>query len=192
MGRGKTKGGSFEREMCRVFSEWWTDGERDDVFWRSASSGGRSTQRKKKGKQTFGHAGDMTAADPIGQPLLQAITFEFKVGYSSHTLSHLLDKSLRAAPRMWDKWILQARESAKQAGSKGWAVVHRRNGQKATITMNRSLYLALFDDNGNFPPKFECYVRIPKSKTKYVSMQIVAMTLDQFLSFVTPDAIRSL
>ena len=36
------KGSEFEREMCKCLSLWWTDSKRDDVFWRSAQSGGRA------------------------------------------------------------------------------------------------------------------------------------------------------
>src|SRR5215216_6431446 len=37
------KGPQWEREVCRALSLWVTNGERVDVFWRSAMSGGRAT-----------------------------------------------------------------------------------------------------------------------------------------------------
>ena len=48
-GGGKAKGSSFERLICKELSLWITGGEHQDVFWRSAMSGGRSTVAMKKG-----------------------------------------------------------------------------------------------------------------------------------------------
>ena len=42
-GGGKEKGSSFERLVCKRMSMWLSKGERDDLFWRSAMSGGRAT-----------------------------------------------------------------------------------------------------------------------------------------------------
>ena len=46
MGKSQ-KGGAWEREFSKYLSLWITEGERDDVFWRSSQSGGRATQRAK-------------------------------------------------------------------------------------------------------------------------------------------------
>ncbi|MCL2347114.1 MAG: hypothetical protein FWC50_02515, partial [Planctomycetaceae bacterium] len=56
---------------------------RDDLFWRSSSSGGRATQRTKQGKRTANSAGDIAAMDADAQELLKIFTFELKVGYSN-------------------------------------------------------------------------------------------------------------
>ena len=74
----RQKGSAFEREMATAFSLWWTDGERDDIFWRTQGSGGRATNRAKKGKKTCYQYGDMTFTDPIGKPLIEYASFEFK------------------------------------------------------------------------------------------------------------------
>jgi len=42
-GGGKQKGASFERKIAVALSRWVTHGERKDVFWRTAMSGGRAT-----------------------------------------------------------------------------------------------------------------------------------------------------
>ena len=77
----KGKGGSFEREVsCRI-SLWWTCGERDDVFYRSNSSGGRFTMRNKSGKDTALQGGDITCSDPIGEQLIRNWNIEVKTGY---------------------------------------------------------------------------------------------------------------
>ena len=79
-GRGKQIGNAYERQICVILSKWWTDGERDDVFSRSDNSGARATIRKKSGKSTYGHYGDVCVSDPIGSSLIETLTFEIKKG----------------------------------------------------------------------------------------------------------------
>src|SRR3954464_11883516 len=95
------KGASFERDLCKRLSLWWTDGERDDVFWRTSQSGGRATSRTKKGKKTKNSYGDICAVDPIGQPLLDLITFEVKRGYNKDSFTDLLDKPKSSIYMKW-------------------------------------------------------------------------------------------
>ena len=102
------KGGNFERLICKQMGLWWTDGERDDIFWRTSQSGGRATTRSKSGKQTFGQYGDISATDPIGQPLLDACSFELKIGYKKWSYQDSVDKSLKkAAEQTIEKFIKQ-------------------------------------------------------------------------------------
>lgn len=76
------KGGQNERTKCKQWSLWWSDGERDDVFWRTSGSGARATQRAKTGQETTGSYGDMGYIDVEGKPFLDVFTVEFKKGYS--------------------------------------------------------------------------------------------------------------
>ena len=136
--RGKNKGNAFEREICRQLSLWWTQHlptPRDDVFWRTASSGGRATQRAKSGKQTKGHYGDVCASDPIGQPLLDMVTIELKRGYNHCTLHDLLDKPEGAVQQTYEKWIKQAQEESCLAGTKGWLIIHKRDRREPVVLM---------------------------------------------------------
>lgn len=61
----KQKGGAFERQICKALSKWVTDGAKEDVFWRSAMSGGRATVQGRKGVSVR-QAGDITAVAPEG------------------------------------------------------------------------------------------------------------------------------
>ena len=66
MGRAsKKKGSTFERQVCRDLSRWITYGQHDDLFWRSAMSGGRATVRRAKGA-AIRQSGDITAVAPEG------------------------------------------------------------------------------------------------------------------------------
>ena len=64
MANGKAKGSEFERFVSKSLSKWWSKGERDDLFWRTQSSGGRFTQRKKKGIDTHHQGGDVCNVHP--------------------------------------------------------------------------------------------------------------------------------
>jgi len=77
-----SKGGSFENEIAKALSLWFTDKKRDDVFGRSDCSGGRFTQRRKKGQDTANQAGDLTFNDAIGEPLIKIWSIEVKTGYA--------------------------------------------------------------------------------------------------------------
>jgi hypothetical protein len=68
-GGGKQKGAEFERDVCKKLSLWVSHGKREDLFWRSAMSGGRATVGRKKGKDHAKHAGDISATHPDGHAL---------------------------------------------------------------------------------------------------------------------------
>src|SRR5882672_9435645 len=98
------KGGQFERDMCKAFSLWWTEGKHEDWFWRTAGSGARATVRAKQGKRTSGHGSDMCSTHPKANVLTRLITFEFKKGYNRCTLGDLLDRPRRLKPQEIEKW----------------------------------------------------------------------------------------
>lgn len=122
------KGPQFERDFCTDLSLWWTDGERDDVFWRTAGSGGRATSRSKRGKTTKNHYGDTLATDPIGQILLDTFLFELKRGYSNCSVQDIIDKKKNV---QYIKWIDKVWKTCKEAGTKSWVIVIRRNSRES-------------------------------------------------------------
>lgn len=133
-----SKGSQFERDICRELSLWWTGGERDDIFWRTSQSGGRSTTRAKKGKKTFGQSGDIQAVDPLGRPLLDLVTIELKKGYNRESAFQCLDNLPRGGlyhETQWEKFIGQARGGAVSAGSPFWFLIHKRDHRATMIFM---------------------------------------------------------
>ncbi len=141
------KGSQFEREICKQLSLWWTNGERDDVFWRTSSSGGRATQRTKQNKSTFGQYGDVQATDPIGQRLIDIICIELKRGYPKATFSDWFDrKSVNKKIQKVDKtnivsFIVQAETQAYNADADTaikhcWWLIHKRDRREATLSMD--------------------------------------------------------
>ena len=75
---GKLKGSNFERVICKKLSLWVSNNKRDDIFWRTHSSGGRYTIRQKIGLETYNQAGDITNIHPDGDFLLDKFIFELK------------------------------------------------------------------------------------------------------------------
>ena len=179
-----SKGNNFERLLCKEFSMWWANGKRDDIFWRTQQSGGRATQRRKKGETTAGQYGDMTATDPIGLPLLEAFTFEFKRGYAKTTLHDLLDCQERHAHKQqMQVWMNKVRHESELASSHIWLLVIARINRRPMIF---------------FPPKVEHrYGVFARSEfgvgvqfNTYRSGQIYGTTLDHFLVTVRPKDIK--
>ena len=77
-GGGKQKGAQYERDICKKLSLWLTRGEREDIFWRSAMSGGRATVGKKQGKDLSAQAGDLTAVHELGNKFINDFFVECK------------------------------------------------------------------------------------------------------------------
>lgn len=112
---------------------WWSDGQADDWFWRTAGSGGRATNRAKQGKATANGGGDICAQTKEAQNLLDLVTFELKRGYNTATVSDLLDIE---GGGVMGKFIEQARRSASLAGTPYWAVIHKRDRREALLITN--------------------------------------------------------
>ena len=70
------KGESFEREICKYLSLWWSDGKYADIFWRSRV---RSTRKSLSAKHQLG---DIKADSPEGEGLMKVFNIELKTGYS--------------------------------------------------------------------------------------------------------------
>lgn len=137
-GYGSRKGSAFERDICKKLSLWWSEGKRDDIFWRTASSGARATQRRKIGRSTYGGDGDICAIDPIGQPLLDKYVFSLKCGYTKDldVISHIDSiKSCRLSKLMefWEDIYNLAEIKKKKP-----ALIIKRNNKVPIILVNQN------------------------------------------------------
>ena len=178
MKRPNQKGASFERKIAKELSLWWTEGERDDVFWRTSQSGGRATQRNKSGKATAGSYGDIMAVDPIGQPLLDVFTFELKRGYNKATVQDLLDSKTGGE---FIKFVEQVMKDAELAGTRRAAIIHQRDKRAAMITL-----LSKIDDDVMM---MFCTARDRMRLSVTVGdvdLIVAAMRLDDFFKHVKP------
>ena len=106
-GYGKAKGGQFEREVCVALSNWVSNNKRDDIFWRSAMSGGRATVKFKKGKNNISQIGDISAVDKAGHPFLKLFVVECKNYKNLQILSLLFDKPKNGSLlEFWEKLVI--------------------------------------------------------------------------------------
>ena len=178
------KGSSFEREIAKKLSLWWTEGERDDVFWRTSQSGGRSTTRAKSGKTTAGSAGDLTYLDEIGKPFIDTFLIELKRGYTKDIdiLPILDNTSRKRAPMLLQFWE-QAERDRKLNNRKHSLVIFKRDKQQTCILFDPALESQIQDFDCLF---CEDYIEI--NIRKY-SLLIVAK-LDDFLNWVSPAIIK--
>src|SRR4249919_3894092 len=97
-GGGKQKGSVFERQVCRRLSLWVTNNEKQDVFWRSAMSGGRATVARGKVRQ----CGDVCAVAEEGYAFCNSWFVECK-HVRSLNLDSFLIKSTGALDKFWRK-----------------------------------------------------------------------------------------
>jgi hypothetical protein len=108
-GKGKKKGSGFERVICKLFSRWVTGGKREDVFWRSAMSGGRATVAKGKVRQS----GDITAVAPEGHVLTDYWFMECKTGFGLAVGLFLL-RGMGPLAKFWKVAVKEAKKYGKE------------------------------------------------------------------------------
>jgi hypothetical protein len=88
-GGGKSKGSAWEREVSVMLSRWVSSNTQDDVFWRSALSGGRATVAHRKGNKLANQVGDISCIHPIGHHFISRFAPECKF-YSDLEIQGLL------------------------------------------------------------------------------------------------------
>lgn len=134
----KQKGSSFEREVCKSLSLWMTTGERKDIYWRAAMSGGRATVALRKGDKLGAQAGDISAVDPLGERLLRHVVVECKAYRDLEVASFLLAET-GVLSRFW----ADLRRTSRRFGRHPMLVC-RQNGRAAFVVLDDVL-LARFD-----------------------------------------------
>lgn len=110
-GGGKSKGAAFEREVCVKLSLGVSQGKQEDVFWRSAMSGGRSTVSHAKGKRLAAQSGDISCIHPIGAAFAGKFFIECK-DYADLNFIGLL-KGKGNLVEFWCEAVVQARNYSK-------------------------------------------------------------------------------
>lgn len=118
----KAKGSAFEREVCKALSRWVTNGEREDVFWRSAMSGGRATVARGKVRQ----CGDITAVAEEGYEFASRWYVECK-HVKKLGLDQFLIKSTGPLAKFWKIAVREAKKHERNplmiAKQNGWPVL---------------------------------------------------------------------
>lgn len=184
-GGGSKKGSTYEREICTQFSMWWCG--LDDTLWRTGGSGGRATVRGRKGKTTLGGCGDVCSTDPISKPLMDYMTLELKCGYSKVSPFDILDKKSHAKKQQWEQWVEQAMLSRKNAKSRFWAIVAKRNQRDSIMMMPYVMFEELGLVGMTSTASMDILIKTGLHKSKFISVGIIR--LDQFFKTVKPTDI---
>jgi hypothetical protein len=125
-GGGKQKGASWERHVCKLLSLWVSHGKNEDLFWRSAMSGGRATVQKRAGR-SIRQAGDITAVAPEGHALTSTYCIECKHVKKLDIASFILDNR-GALAKFWKQACDQARDHMRQP-----LLIAKENGREALV-----------------------------------------------------------
>lgn len=179
----KTKGSSFERKVCKMLSLWWTSSKRDDIFWRTAGSGGRATVRKKKGKNTYNQHGDICAVDPIGEPLLKLCTIEVKRGYKGWCVLDLVDAKGKESVQKLKHFMVQARMESHEAGVPWYMIICQRDRRTPIIVIPTELIEMCYVSNLQFNKTSMITYR------NYFTLTVI-MDLKDFFKLVSAKEIR--
>jgi len=175
------KGGGFEREICSELSKWWTYGERDDIFRRTAGSGGMATSRQKRGRDTANQFGDISFSDDIGKPFIDRYNVECKTGYATKSKWDVLDiidskQKETVLEKFWKQCVDDALKSSRIP-----LLIFRRNGRQKCVCVDYKERNALGAYVG-FLSKKEIIVDFGNVLFIYV--------FSEFFEVVTPDIIK--
>lgn len=194
---GKSKGGNFEREIASKISLWFSEGKRDDIFYRSQSSGARATQRNKSGKKTEGQYGDIAASCSEGESLIKLWNIETKTGYclsksklkdgtkkiTNWDILDLLDSKSQEPmfAQMWNQCVIDAEVSTREP-----ILIFRRERKLPLITITGTYYSRL--TNWFNVPDF-MKIHFDLSNLYYPYSKVVIIKLDDFLKWIDPNTL---
>lgn len=184
------KGSDWERKVSKILSLWWTDNERDDVFWRDKSSGGRATTRGKTGKTTACQCGDIVALDPVGAPLVGTLVMELKKGYKNWSVMDIIE-SRGDKPQWFEKFMLQVYGAVEDDGGGKFAVLILSKDYKRPVI---AIDTVLFNELCKFKtiPKRVPIAQIRKELNGFGIKRMTIMAFNDFLEWCRPDWIRSM
>ena len=132
---GQKKGRSFEKEIAKELSLWWSNNEKEDVFYCTAGSGSRFTSRKKQGKDTSFSCGDIGLTDPMGKPLLDLLSIEIKRGYSDKLDLLSFVDSKNKNHELLD-WILKAKKEVLEAKRQDFIIIFKRDRKEKMVCVS--------------------------------------------------------
>jgi len=172
------KGAQAERDVSRELSLWWSNGEREDLIWRTAGSGARFTARSKQGKNTANSAGDFCFIDSIAKPLFDLLVIENKVGYTS-TIDPLSQVDGIKADVL-DTWLKKAYLECQQTKRHYPIVIFKRNRKERCVLMPVQLFNDIAQLSG--PATFPRMMLLPQ--------RTVILRLSSFFLWCRPNCIQ--
>ena len=169
-GGGKAKGGEYERTVCKKLSLWISNNRQEDVFWRSAMSGGRATVASKSGVELMAQLGDISAISPLGYQMIKSFFIECKF-YKK--LDY--DNIIKETGKFLEFWDEASEEASKR--KKIPILIAKQNFFPETLCTN-SLGLR------------KLRIRIELVKIHIVQKNMFVLLFDDFLENVKPKPVR--
>lgn len=179
------KGQDWERTLSKWLSLWLTDGDRDDVVWRSTTSGARATVRARQGRRTSGQYGDLTWTDPGVSPFFEWVTVEAKKGYTGMDLLSLLDGKQSTGNHLLEQFITQARDASSSAGVPYFMLVLYRDRHAPVVLFPLDLWEHCLEACGTVPRTMTTLHIVTRGEGggKYTLMR-----LEDWFTWMTPQA----
>lgn len=156
MKNGHNKGSTFERKICVALSKWWSNGESDSIFWRSAGSGARATTRHRKGMNTENGEGDVVYSDASGKLFTDAFCIELKCGYGDWNVTDFLETNQKET--QFSKFWKQASESAANTRFASPMLIYKRDRKNVMVVIDKagySLFMTVYGDAFYILPHIE-------------------------------------
>src|ERR1041385_6086225 len=126
-GKGiKGKGPGYEREICKILSLWISGGTNEDLFWRSAMSGGRATVAHRKGKINR-QAGDICAVSPEAHHFTNFFFVECK-RYKKLQIDKFIIFNEGTLAKFWQVCVKQAADHGRRP-----MLIARENGMPTIV-----------------------------------------------------------
>jgi len=137
--QSSSKGFGFARQMCVLWSKWWTDDKDEDLFWRTAGSGSRATTRRKRGAEDKWNHGDMKPDAPEGYELCAKWCFEFKF-YQKYDIKGVIHHVNQQSD--WMQWWAKIVDEAEAVG-RDPILVTKQNKGKPIIWFHEDTWFGL-------------------------------------------------
>ena len=125
-GGGKRKGSGFEREIAKDLSLWITKDLRNDIFWRTHSSGSLGTVGGRRLEY-----GDIMAIDDLGKPLTDNYNIECRCG-KCLDIRHLVHPTKNSSII---QLIEEGRTNAKLSNRKSLWII-KEHGKRILVMLN--------------------------------------------------------
>lgn len=156
--KSKQKGSAFERDVCVRLSGWLSRGERKDLFWRSAMSGGRATVALKARESTLkAQAGDISTVTGQGELFTSIFCIEAK-HYAELKFHAAVMQRAGTVPTIIKFWH-EAKFDAAQHEKIPMLIAKQNNYPAMMGTTTQAMrYLKLYDWSVHFVDYELCFV----------------------------------
>uniref|UniRef100_A0A6M3JMK8 YqaJ viral recombinase domain-containing protein n=2 Tax=viral metagenome TaxID=1070528 RepID=A0A6M3JMK8_9ZZZZ len=172
----KSKGGDFERNICKFLSFWIQGSEKPYLLWRQPASGGMATISE----ENIGLTGDIRSISPLSEFLTDRYNIECKNGYDEASL----DKHLKynKTDPLRDFWIQTTNDATKS--NKYPMLVYRKKGLSTPwIGISTVNYNDLYDYLKSLR-----FIHLHWGMDDLIDTYLFEMK--EFFSTITPDIIK--